>query len=335
MKRLILALLVAIVSCKPSEDAAPPTIKRLTILTPKDSLTIHENNIKLPLAAKTGTVLYYEAKKETNKLPIIMIPSTGLTDYIFTETPDGRDSWADIFSKFGHDVYVYNNPSLLIHDGIDYSAIMKYSTKLNKEKMWVNWGMGNKYNTPQDNVRYPVKHYDSLTTSLPYYTSYGFLEPKNEAYTPIKKDSTNTVLHFKIGDLIYIENLKTLINKVKNCILLVHASSSTPVFDYINSKNDSNHIKGIITIEPKTTPNKDVILNKNLPLLAIYSNYTNANKKENIEQLVNYVNLKNGKARLIDLPANGINGNTHLLMQDNNNGLIASIIMEWIDSILK
>jgi hypothetical protein len=39
-----------------------------------------------------------------------------------------------------------------------------------------------------------------------------------------------------------------------------------------------------------------------------------------------------GDAQMMSLPAMGINGNSHMLMQDKNNLQLADLILAWIDS---
>jgi len=43
------------------------------------------------------------------------------------------------------------------------------------------------------------------------------------------------------------------------------------------------------------------------------------------------VNAADGKARMLHLPAAGIRGDSHMLMQDRNNLQVADLILKWID----
>ena len=52
---------------------------------------------------------------------------------------------------------------------------------------------------------------------------------------------------------------------------------------------------------------------------------------EGCQTFVNQVNEAGGKAQMMHLPALGIKGNSHMLMQDRNNLELADLILKWID----
>lgn len=335
MKLLVfLICLVTIFSCNPAEEIPLPAIKKIAIQTQTDTLIVDKDTLDLPRFARTGSAIYYKSPNKKFDTPIIMIPGTGLSDYIFTKTPDYRDSWASIFSRAGYDVYIYNDPSLLIHETINYSKVTSNSKKWSKENSWKFWGMGLKYPSHFKNTRYPIEDYDSLVNSFPAHIKYELKDTLQ-----LKKIVTSKVNHqnHRINTLIKTKNLSNLINKVGNCILLLHASASSTGYKY--NQTGSNYIKGIISLEPNTIPVNTEKLKKyytNKPILGIYGDYIEHRKlsknKLAFTKMVDYINSKDGNAKLIDLPKEGINGNTHLMMQDDNNGLLAGIILEWIDS---
>ena len=47
-------------------------------------------------------------------------------------------------------------------------------------------------------------------------------------------------------------------------------------------------------------------------------------------KFVNTVNKHGGNAKLVELPKLGIKGNTHFLMQDLNNDVIAALLDKWL-----
>jgi len=55
-----------------------------------------------------------------------------------------------------------------------------------------------------------------------------------------------------------------------------------------------------------------------------------APRLKNCRAFVEAANAKGGKAELLVLPDIGIKGNTHMLMQDDNNLDIADILLDWI-----
>jgi len=69
---------------------------------------------------------------------------------------------------------------------------------------------------------------------------------------------------------------------------------------------------------------------------SVYADYINeggqTNRKALSEAITDAILQQGGVAGLIDLPAQDVFGNTHLMMQDNNNEFIAAQIMDWIDT---
>ena len=49
-------------------------------------------------------------------------------------------------------------------------------------------------------------------------------------------------------------------------------------------------------------------------------------------EFVNAINRHGGNATLIELPKIGIKGNSHFLMQELNNDVIAALVAEWLSN---
>ncbi len=52
-------------------------------------------------------------------------------------------------------------------------------------------------------------------------------------------------------------------------------------------------------------------------------------------EFINAINRHSGDATLVVLPEIGIKGNSHFLMQELNNDVIAKLVVEWIDGKFK
>ena len=79
-----------------------------------------------------------------------------------------------------------------------------------------------------------------------------------------------------------------------------------------------------------------------LPILAVYGDHLGDTDKEtpgyfwkssfdSCQSFITRVNAAGGDARMLHTPAEGIRGNSHMIMQDKNNLRIADLIMKWID----
>jgi len=70
------------------------------------------------------------------------------------------------------------------------------------------------------------------------------------------------------------------------------------------------------------------------PFLSVYADYISergqTNRKALSLAITDAIAQQGGVAGFIDLPLEGIFGNTHLMMQDDNNDVIAAMIIDWI-----
>ena len=328
----LLAGLSMILSCNEVETNEIE-VSQMEVKTPVERLTF-ANSDSIPEAAITGKAHVYKSGLE-EKLPIVMVPGLGLSAYIFTNTPDGRNSWAELFSEKGHTVYVYEDPSIMVHD-VDYNKADISGNKWNKSRSWRTWGMGESYPEPYDSTRYPVDNFDSLVDSFPEYTNFSSLIIKDSTSGPPGGRGRGGMGN-PISSEIKSENLKALIKEVGPCILMVHSASGDTGFETLR-KDEESLIKGIIVIEPTGAPveEKDVVQNfSEVPFLAVYGDYIDqrrqGRRKERVLTTIELINKNGGKAEMIDLPEKGIFGNTHLLMQDTNNAQIADMVATWIN----
>jgi hypothetical protein len=74
---------------------------------------------------------------------------------------------------------------------------------------------------------------------------------------------------------------------------------------------------------------------RGLPILVLIGDYVDefprwAPRLANCRAFVAAANAADGHAELLVLPDLGIHGNTHMLMQDDNNLQIGDIVLDWI-----
>ncbi|PWD99573.1 alpha/beta hydrolase family protein [Marinilabilia rubra] len=355
---VLLGLGLAQSGCSSNNNESKVT--KISVITPKDSLKVPNGIIELPLAAKSGTAYFYEPARKTEKTPIIMVPGMGLSAYIFTDTPDERKAWADIFSENGHPVYVYEDPSIMVHEGVDYEKTGMKGRKWNTTRTWSTWGMGPEYPKPYEEVKYPVQQFDSLVASFPDYGNFGFIEVKKDSMatsgaSKLAKNAKQSEGHTDnqqaearggrrrggggggFGAQIQVENLLTLMDQVGDCILMVHSASGSTGFEAIRQNGDN--AEALIVLEPVGSPVKEGDVKKHfadIPFLGVYGdnidNRRQGRRKQAVEETIRLIKENGGSAEMIDLPAMSIYGNTHLMMQDTNNAEIAGMIMQWIEN---
>jgi len=78
-----------------------------------------------------------------------------------------------------------------------------------------------------------------------------------------------------------------------------------------------------------------------LPILITYGDYLETptgipnfswqTSFEGCKAFIARINTAGGRAQILQLPEQGIRGNSHMIMQDKNNLQIADTILKWID----
>ena len=205
-----------------TEQAASESPSLTSVITPEETIVYQENEVTLPLEARTGTVAYYaptSSSPSAKKTPLILVPGLGLSSRMFTETPDGRKSWAAYFAEAGYPVYVYNDPAIMINPTLSYSGFNANQWKA--KQAWETWGMGSVYPEPYTNTRYPTSAFDKLVESFPKYTNFNALA----STTPQGKGSGVQERSDSLDTQVKVKNLNALLAEVGNAVLMVHSMS--------------------------------------------------------------------------------------------------------------
>jgi pimeloyl-ACP methyl ester carboxylesterase len=296
-------------------------------------------------------------EKREGKLPVIMVPGMGLTSYLYLSTPDGRDGWAQIFARAGYPVYVFDEP---------YNAISGFEVgKFNEVKagtadlselpnimLWANeitwrrWGIGPEPGVPAENTRFPVEHIAQFHASMTPVISGGggrggaagssFAGRRGRggrggAFGNPAGDENGVVSSGNPK----VDALIELLEKVGPATLILHSASGPTGFETTRLRPDL--VKAIVAVEVTGSPTdpEDIaehfadkrfigVYGDNFDLRPMQGRY------EASVKMAEEINAAGGKADMIWLPKLGIAGNSHLLMQDNNNDEIARMIIEHL-----
>jgi pimeloyl-ACP methyl ester carboxylesterase len=293
--------------------------------------------------------------KREGKRPIIMIPGMGLTSYLYLSTPDGRDGWAQLFAKAGYPVYVFDEPNNAI-SGFEVgkftgSAQSPRILLWSNEITWRRWGIGPEPGVPAENTRFPVKYIDQLHASMTPVMGggrgvgrggrgragggrfgRGRGQPSNEESATGEQRGRG----FRPAGAVVnpkVEALVKLLEKVGPATLILHSASGPTGFEAARQKPDL--VKAIVAVEVTGSPTNSDDINRyfaKTQLIGIYGDNFNlrpmAGRLEATQKMSDMIKAAGGKGEVIWLPKEGINGNSHLLMQDNNNDAIANMIIE-------
>ena len=295
-------------------------------------------------------VVAVEPVGESDKPPVVMVPGLGLSPYIYLTTPDGRPGWVEQFVAAGHPVYVFNPPRNVDSGGLDTEALENAdSASLSRwslDRAWPTWGFGPAVGERYAEVRYPLDAVDQLVASFPAYVSSGGggqqggtsrRSANGSGSTPSEPDveSTQTGGGSRFASSRETAALETLLDRVGPAVLLVHSAAGGSGFAVAQSVPEL--VDRIVAVEPvgcPTDPDTVSAMGGDAPFMGVYGDYVDergqGSRAAACQTTADLAGETNDASTMLDLPAEGITGNTHLLMQDDNNADIADRIVSWI-----
>ena len=296
-------------------------------------------------------------EKSKGKLPVIMVPGMGLTSYLYLGTPDGRDGWAQIFARAGYPVYVFDEPYNAISgfevgkfgevtagtaDVSELPNIMLWSNEIT----WRRWGIGPQPGVPAPNTRFPVEHIDQLHASMTpvigggrgggggarFSGRRGVRQDNSAESLPVRRRGQRARGRSRGGSP-KVDALVKLLQKIGPATLVLHSASGPTGFAATRLRPDL--VKTIVAVEVTGSPTDPDDIAKSFAkkqLIGVYGDNFDlrpmAGRYEASVRMAEAIISTGGVADVIWLPKLGIRGNSHLLMQDDNNRQIAHMIIE-------
>jgi len=129
--------------------------------------------------------------------------------------------------------------------------------------------------------------------------------------------------------------------KLKGAVLMGHSESG--FFPEEAALIDPSGIRGIISIEQpcRTLSAAEIAKLAKIPTLVMFGDHLNdvtggpanwAQSFASCQTFVDQLKKAGGAAQMMHLPAMGIKGNSHMLMQDRNSDQLADLVIKWIDT---
>jgi pimeloyl-ACP methyl ester carboxylesterase len=117
-------------------------------------------------------------------------------------------------------------------------------------------------------------------------------------------------------------------------VILFHSQAGAFGFKVAQARPDK--VKALVAVEPAVPGDVDkAAALKNIPILMVFGDYVEQDSRwPKMRQadvtFGDAVRAAGGSVDVVDLPAAGIKGNSHMLMMDKNNGEIADLIQKWL-----
>ena len=252
------------------------------------------------------------------KYPMLLWHTGGITGASWETKPDGNPGWMQFFLRQGHSVYV----SDAVERGrATFSRPEIYKSEAifrDKRDGWEIFRIGppGSYRTSpaerkaNPDVKFPVNAFDTVQMQM-------------AARWAVTGDATQAAYN-------------ALVQRVCPCVIVAHGQAG--LFALRASLTQPEKIKGLIAIEPAFAPTPDhpeISRLKGAPHLFVWGDFidTNPTWVDHVKGVRPYHDALVAKgiaSTWMDLPADGIKGNTHMPMMDTNSDIIAARIQSWM-----
>ncbi len=278
-------------------------------------------------------VHYRIPEKATKKTPVILVHGGGLTGASFESTPDGREGWATYFTRKGYPVYVVDTPGRG-RAGFNSTSFNQAKIEgdvkflpgnvlmLTAELSWPLFRFGPTIGTKFPDTQFPTEAMNAFgAQGVPL------------AEVTLEGGAMKTAP----------QGLAALLDKIGPAILVVH-SLSGPFADALVALKPGL-VKAVVNIEGAqavTPTDQQVAAYSGVPVLEMFGDhldspvFTAGPRLAARSAVVDRINqVPGGKATLVKLPDVGIRGNSHMIMQDKNNLVVADYVLKWLSANVK
>jgi hypothetical protein len=261
-------------------------------------------------------VQYVTLRRPRARHPLLLWHGGSLSGAVFEGTPDGRPGWQWEFLRAGYDVYVVDAPTSGRAPWPRYPEISPAEPLFRtKQMLWETFRIGapGSYRsevaarTALPGTRFPVAAFDDFAMQV--------------------------VPRFTHADAATAAAMRVTVARLGPCVLITHSAAG--VFGYSTAAALPERVIAHAAVEPSggAPTGTDLRALARVPHLFVWGDGF-AGAEPTWEPLVagaraTYEGLA-GNATWLDLPAEGITGNSHMLMLDTNSAEIAMRIDGWL-----
>lgn len=280
-------------------------------------------------------LVHYQIPTKANKYPLVFIHGYGGSGVCWEMTPDGRDGFSTLMLRKKYSAYVADLP-----------------------------GRGRAGRTTAKNQLKPVADemfwFDIWRIGLwPHYNQGVQFSKDKEYLSQFFREMTPDLSDHKQD----VSAINALAEKIGGNVLVTHSAGGYP--GWVAAMQNSN-IKAVAAFEPggfvfpkgevpepmpsltgtlsgvEVTSKEFEKLTK-IPIVIYFGDYIPDEPSKNLgdenwrvrlamaRKFAETINRHGGKTTLVELPKLGITGNTHFLMQDLNNDVIADLFDRWLE----
>jgi hypothetical protein len=294
-------------------DVAADTLSTLPAYAASGTITVDQMYVRYQVPVGAGT-----------HPAVTLIHGCCLTGKTWETTPDGRMGWDEYFVRKGYPTYVIDQSwrGRSAASPVEINAVRTGKTptdglptvfSASHEAAWAIFRFGPEYPKAFPGVQFP-------------------LEAQNELWKQMVPDWMGALPKPNPT----VPALSTLAARLDGTILVSHSQSG--IYPFQTAVMSTKGIAGIIAIEPGAcpAPTDDLTPFAGIPVLVVFGDFVEqstrwAPRLKLCQDFVRAATAAGGKAELLLLPELGIQGNSHMLMQDRNSLDIADLLIAWIE----
>ncbi|WP_133649086.1 alpha/beta fold hydrolase [Paraburkholderia flava] len=262
-------------------------------------------------------VQYVKLAHPRTRLPVLLWHGGGLTGANWETTPDGRPGWQMFFLNAGYDVYVSDAVERGRSSWARYPEIYKTEPFFrSKAEAWKLFRIGPTYSDDRakrvafPGSQFPVEAFDTFSKQfVPRWAT-------NDALTQAAYDA--------------------LVQRVCPCILIAHSQGVN--FALTAALHAPDKIKALVALEPSGAPNLDehaIAALKQVPQLFVWGDNLDTSSfwRSVVDAPLRYQRTLVQAGATVDtlsLPAEGLHGNSHMMMMDRDSDQIAAKVAQWL-----
>jgi pimeloyl-ACP methyl ester carboxylesterase len=263
-------------------------------------------------------------------IPVVMVHGCCLSSKTWETTPDGRIGWSEYFVRRNRAVYLADQVSRA-RSGFDAAVFADVKAgrvppsqlpnviNATHQIAWSVFRFGPTFGQPFPDEQFPIEALEEFSKQV---------IPDLNALLPTPNPTWT--------------NMAALAVRLHGAVLMGHSESG--FFPEQAALIDPSGIKGLISIEmpcPTLTPEQIATIAK-IPTLVMFGDHLSdmpaggvanwAASFDSCKAFVADVKKSGGDAEMMHLPALGIHGNSHMLMQDKNSDQLADLVIAWLDN---
>lgn len=250
-------------------------------------------------------------------LPVLFLNGGTATGGMWETTPDGRPGWRDVMVREGHDAWQVDAPGKGRASYQPIPAVLPGEPVFrSNEATWSLLRMGPQYSPDPGKrqafpgVQFPVNSFEAFMKGA--------------------------VPRFAGQDDVEFASYAALLPRIGPCIIVAQSSGAYLAIRLAAQQPDL--VRGIVAVELTAVPNLaklDAAALARVPHLLIWgdnlqgSDYWRKTRAA-ADGYAAALQERGGRADILDLPAQGMTGNTHQVMMDRNGEAVAGLVADWI-----